>query len=127
MFVLAVFCAVSMGIDGILMLVAPRLYCRCLAYLTKSLGWPGARAYGLSFFITGALLAVSLRYLGVPAVYYTVGFVLGVCGLCLMFLRGERRDFLAAWWVARPSWLYRLGGIIFILSGAMVLQGLAAL
>jgi len=109
------------------MLMAPGLYRRCLRYFGESLGGPWLPVYGVAFFMTGALLAVSLRYAGAPPVYYTVGFVLGVCGLCLMFLRGERRDFLAAWWVARPSWLYRLGGIIFILLGAIVLQGLATL
>jgi len=44
-----------------------------------------------------------------------------------MFLRAERLDWLAAWWANRPSWLYRLGGVVFILLGAMVLQGLAVL
>jgi len=109
MFLVAAFCAVSITIDGIFMLMDPGLYRRCFEFLGE---WFG-----------GAWL----RAVGVPAIYCTAGVVLVACGLCLIFLQAERLDFLAVWWARRPSWLYRLGGVVFILLGAMVLQALAAL
>ncbi|MBN2270049.1 MAG: hypothetical protein JXN61_05510 [Sedimentisphaerales bacterium] len=127
MVLVAAFCAVSVAIDGIFMLLDPGLYRRCFAYLGEWFGGAWLPVYGLTFCMMGSVLGLSLRCIGAPAVYCTAGVVLVVCGLCLMFLRAERLDFIAVWWAARPSWLYRIGGVIFILLGAMVLQGLATL
>ena len=127
MFLVAAFCAVSITIDGIFMLMDPGLYRRCFEFLGEWFGGAWLPVYGLGFCMMGAALALSLRAVGVPAIYCTAGVVLAACGLCLIFLRAERLDFLAVWWARRPSWLYRLGGVVFILLGAMVLQALAAL
>lgn len=126
-FLVATYCAVSIAIDGIFMLLDPALYRRCFEFFGDWFGGAWLPLYGLGFCMMGAVLGLSLRHIRAPAVYWTAGVVLVVCGLSLIFLRLERLDWLAAWWSKRPSCLYRLGGVIFILLAAMVLQGLAVL
>ena len=84
MFLFATFCAVSIAIDGIFMLIDPGLYRRCFAYLGEWFGGAWLPVYGLGFCMMGAVLGLSLRYIGVPAIYCTAGVVLviSVCVLC---------------------------------------------
>jgi len=124
MLLVATFCAVSIAIDGIFMLMDPGLYRRCFEFLGEWFGGAWLPLYGLAFCMMGAVLGLSLRCVGAPAIYCTAGVVLVLCGLCLIFFRVERLDSVAIWWARRPSWLYRVGGVVLILLGAMVLQGL---
>jgi len=127
MFIAAAFCAVMIAIDGGFMLIDPGLYRRCFEFLDELVGAAWLPLYGFAFCVMGSVLVLSLGYLGAPGIYGSAGAVLIVCGLVIMLSRAERLSFFALWWAGRPSWLYRLSGLILIILAAMVIQALAEL
>ncbi len=122
MFVTMVFISFVLLSDGVLLLVDPALYRRCVEFVEEIVGpsWPVIN--GTLFLLAGLVILISGIFNAMPVLFAGIGCAIGLVGVFFLLAATQTYRYLSVWWAARPNVQHRVAGAIFISFGVSLMR-----
>jgi len=110
--VLCIACATL--VDGLVLLLDPSLYRKCMEYVEEEIGsaWMVANAFALM--APGSGFLVHSVFSKTPVVSAIMGCVCVLIGVVFALATTERFAYLGGWWRSRSNSQYRIAGMAVI-------------
>lgn len=122
MFIVLIVVVIELLGDGLVLLVHPVFYRRCMGYFEEMLGVSWLALVGWLLVAGGGVVLIGVMLAQMPVLFMATGFVVaGFGGLCLLASTGRYSD-LGTWLSCRSNRAYRMIGALFVLLSVPVMR-----